>query len=146
MRAAVLVFAVALAASGCVGEIVNTSGPLETGDGGAASGPDGAQPLGQRDCTQPGACPCTTNYDCQNGFTCFPETETKVYCAVGARGTGRLGQACPNGNRDCLSGICVTPAGGSPICSDKCATTECDGTALPTCTELNTTPVAQVCL
>ncbi len=146
----------AVAVAGCVGRITDLSEPDPGVDAGPATGqppqdpgnpgdPPGTPPA-QRDCTQPGSCACTSNADCPASFACFAESELRVYCTSGLRGTGALGQPCPNGGRDCASGVCVTPSSGPPVCSIVCAASECAGSALPTCTPLNTTPAARVCL
>jgi hypothetical protein len=130
-------FIVLLALSACTGTITGDSGS----DGGTTGGGDG----GGGSCTTPGACPCNTNYDCPAGFFCHAESEGMIYCVVGSRGTGALGAPC-TGEGDCRSGVCNTPATGSAVCSDVCTASECAGSPLPNCRQLNTTPPVKLCL
>jgi hypothetical protein len=73
-------------------------------------------------CTQP----CCTSSDCPTGAVCFATAAGGNYCVpptwlgrtdgVGTSGTG--GATCPQGGRDCRSGLCV---GG--VCADTCCST-----------------------
>ena len=126
---------IVLALSACSGTITSDLGGADGGAGADGSG----------NCAQAGACPCNTNYDCPTGFFCHAEAENMVYCVVGVRGTGALGAPC-TGEGDCRSGICNTPATGSAVCSDVCTASECAGSPLPNCRQLNVTPPVKLCL
>src|SRR5262245_14574590 len=112
----VVLLAAGTTGAGCIGHVIDESGPVpDSGvipprrDGGASPGDDAA--VVGPDCSQPGACPCFTSYDCPAGTYCHAESEMQVYCTPGARGTGGLGATC-TGERDCKSALCVTPATG----------------------------------
>jgi hypothetical protein len=130
------------------------TGPVESGCGGGltcpCSGPSScAAPYicvnsaevpggingGNSFCTQP----CCTSSDCGAGTVCFAAVSNSTggnYCVnpawlmrTGGLGTVMGGASCPNGNRDCRSGLCE----GNGYCADTCcstngSTTECSGT------------------
>jgi hypothetical protein len=82
--------------------------------------------------------PCCTSTDCAAGTVCFAAVSNSTggnYCVdptwlmrTGGLGSAIGGAACPDGNRDCRSGLC----GSNGFCADTCcstnaSSTECSG-------------------
>jgi hypothetical protein len=108
----------------------NTEISTTTGGGGA-----GGMPAPIKNCNEIGATACFSSFDCaadtdrcQNRGT----ADLAVPCCVkGARGTGKVGEACV-GENDCKSALCIQGDTGT-LCSDKCISdSECPA-SLPKC-------------
>jgi hypothetical protein len=83
-------------------------------------------------CTREGYCSpvCAADYDCPEGFLCdqlllpLPSGDDAPFrgCAPEDLVKGEVGEACPNGDADCKSGLCLVdePEGPHPFCSREC--------------------------
>ena len=104
------------------------AGPVDAGP--VDAGPVDAGPV---DAGPP--IPCAFNRECPESMFCDSDAcEEGCFCALGARGTGGLGDACTSGN-DCASSICLEGPGDALVCSIECTESECD-TPLPLCTDV----------
>jgi hypothetical protein len=98
--------------------------------------PDAPTQIDAALCQTPADCPCFSNYDCPEGFTCKSMGAT-VACVAGQRGTGAPGTVC-TGEQDCASALCVEDATGGFRCSDVCRTAQTCPPELPRCVSLGT--------
>jgi hypothetical protein len=106
-------------------------GPPEVGLLGGPCGPGGRCAGGT--CTSlPAGSRCTTachsNYECPDDLRCEAVTDDSMYCLIGRRGTGRIGDACGDDLRGlgCASGLCVDADEEEGIPQDTC-TEPCTG-------------------
>lgn len=116
----------------------STGGTTTTasGTGGSAttssSGTGGSTPV--MSCSEIDATDCFSNLDCMSADRCENKgtSEVPVPCCVpGARGTGKLGDACSVDN-DCDTSLCIETSNGYR-CSGECqGDTDCIS-ALPSC-------------
>ncbi len=107
------------------------------GDAGASGQPYGAVCMRASECASglclgptggaQGRCSkaCAANGDCAFPDTCVEVAGAGRLCGSTQPG-GQTGAACPNGPNDCASGLCLSPQGVTPFCTQLCA-------PLPTC-------------
>lgn len=62
---------------------------------------------------------CTSNTDCAPNEVC-----TNNKCVISSSGGKGYGGSCPNGPKDCKSGLCLR-SGGDYFCTQRCATQSC---------------------
>lgn len=107
------------------GSVDASSDDAGSDDAGSDAGPvDAGPPI-----------PCAFNRECPESMFCDSDAcEEGCFCALGARGTGALGDACTSGN-DCASSICLEGPGDVLMCSIECTESEC-GAPLPVCTDV----------
>ncbi len=67
-------------------------------------------------CTQP----CSSDLDCFYPDGCVDVSGAGLLCGPRAEGNPP-GAQCPNGPNECSSGLCLSPAGGQPICTQQCS-------------------------
>lgn len=71
----------------------------------------------KRFCTQR----CSNNEQCPTGYQCRRLEFTQLYCLPEQKGDKELGDACPNGSGDCVSGRCVAdPLNNRSFCTQEC--------------------------
>ncbi len=89
---------------------------------------DAAFECENRVCPENGACTrlCRDDADCPAPFECVPLRVSPwpgaSFSILGCRdlGQGELGDPCPHGAPDCVSGICFHPGGFEPYCTVVC--------------------------
>jgi len=133
---AVLVL-VPMALAGCGSDsnpALDASGAID-----ASSSSDAAEDAGTdaaSACAGPGDCPCFSNYDCPATHTCtsLDDTGENVWCLIGARGAGVLGDICI-GEADCETALCVEDNSPQETfrCSDRCDDGDDCPAELPRC-------------
>jgi hypothetical protein len=84
---------------------------------------------------------CSFNADCGEGLRCA--CDGACACEVGARGTGRLNDACVSGN-DCASSVCLDGPPPSTLCTEACVDDGDCGGDLPICADIAF--VGRVCI
>ncbi len=78
---------------------------------------------------------CAFNRECTRAARCEC-VDGNCACALGPRGTGKIGvDSCTSGN-DCESSVCLEGPNDALVCSDECTTNDDCGGSLPQCTDV----------